>query len=84
MPRTKYMWHRYNEEARKIGERVISFAEFKTINPVKPQGRPAIDPLNLKKYKKGFFKFYPPTEKKQIKRPPAVYSNQSIYDKYGV
>ena len=26
----------------------------------------------------------PPPPKKEIKRPPAVYSNQSIYDKYGV
>ena len=42
------------------------------------------DPALAKKYRQGFKDVIEPDPAKTIQRPPAVYSNQSVYDKYGL
>jgi len=87
MAKTKYEYHRVNEQLRKEGREGITWKQFISTDPSKPRGRPRI-PEEMKahnqKPRKRFYNFDPEPQPIRIQRPPAIYNNQSIYDKYGV
>jgi hypothetical protein len=42
------------------------------------------EPDPLPKRQKSFYNFEPEPAPKPLQRPPAVYNNQSVYEKYGL
>lgn len=89
MAKTKYEFHRENEQRRKNNEPILSWKEFVTKNPLKKVGRPRM-PDELKKpqsKRTSFYLNFEPEPKPVINREPARYDNHSfedIYKKYGV
>lgn len=87
MPTTKQQFTSENEIRRKEGLPILTWVDYIRDNPPKKLGRPSI-PDHLKKpqsRKSHFFLNFLPDEKKEpIQRPPAEYSNKSVFEKYGV
>ena len=74
-----------NESRKRHGEKLITWKEFCEMQSPTPQvGRKRIHDLYVRKKKSGY-NFDPEPEKpSQKQRPPAVYSNQSIFEKYNL
>lgn len=75
MAKSKYAWRIQNEVRMGRGENPLTWKEFVSDNPDRKEGHPM---------KKRLYNFPPETEKVEMKRPPAVYDNKSVYEKYGV
>jgi hypothetical protein len=82
--KTKYSWRRMNALREMIGEEPYTWKEYISNQPEKRKPGGQKKPYeSLSKRRKSFYNFDPDPEKPQkINRPPAVYSNQSIIDKY--
>lgn len=70
----KELWDRVNQSRLKRGLNTLTWKQFVS------KDKPAL----VKKYRQEFKEVVEPDPPKQFQRPPAVYSNQSVYEKYGL
>jgi hypothetical protein len=85
MTKTKYTFHHFNDEMKKLGGRPVTWKEFISGGVEKGRpGRPRIDPLLKKKSKRSSYNFDHEPEPEKVVRPKAVYDNKSVYEKYDI
>lgn len=86
MPKTKHDFTRTNNIRKEQGLEPISWAEYISDSPPKKLGRPRMEDHEKKPQSRrtGMYSNFLPDEKKEIIRPPAEYSNKSVFEKYGV